>query len=294
MACARLWRYKRAMDHGPTATHPQWQARLELGWERRGSATVLARKRHTGPLRVQKALYPEGPQVCHTLLLHPPAGVAAGDALDFDLQLAPGAHAWLGTPGAAKWYRSPGPWARQQVQLRLMDGACCEWLPQETILHDGARACMDLHIHLEGRARALGWDILCLGRTACGEQFTHGELTARTRLWRHDSLLWQERLRVTGGSPALHAAAGYGGWPVSGTLWAAGLEDQQTALAAARACTPPPGVARHALTVLPGVLLARCLARDTESARHWLARIWDCLRPALSGRAAIHPRIWNT
>jgi hypothetical protein len=42
------------------AARPGWQARLSLGFERRAETTVLVQREHCGPLRVQKALYPEG------------------------------------------------------------------------------------------------------------------------------------------------------------------------------------------------------------------------------------------
>src|SRR5688572_29619963 len=113
-----------------------WRAELELRYERRGARSVLASRRHDGPLVVQKPLYPEGDAVCHTLVVHPPAGIAGGDELSLDVRAEDAAHALLTTPGAAKWYRSAGPWAHQQVKLSAGKGACIEWLPQEAILFD--------------------------------------------------------------------------------------------------------------------------------------------------------------
>ena len=67
----------RLPDPTPTPSMP-WQANLALRFARRGDGTILAASRHEGPLRIQKALYPEGPELCHAIVLHPPAGIAGG------------------------------------------------------------------------------------------------------------------------------------------------------------------------------------------------------------------------
>jgi urease accessory protein len=149
-----------------------WKAELSLGFERMDGRTVLARRRHDGPLVVQKALYPEGGDVCHAIVVHPPAGVAGGDELVLDVQTGKAAFAQLTTPGAGKWYRSAGPWASQKLAFDV-EGAL-EWLPLETIVYDGALADLSTEVRLAGDARYLGWEILCLGRTGAGERFTRG------------------------------------------------------------------------------------------------------------------------
>ena len=54
----------------PMHTPSHWEAEIALGFTRLDSGTVLSERRHRGPLRVQKALYPEGRDVCQTILLH--------------------------------------------------------------------------------------------------------------------------------------------------------------------------------------------------------------------------------
>src|SRR3982075_4786468 len=99
-----------------------WKAELRLEFERREGRTVLAKRRHEGPLVVQKPLYPEGDAVGHAIVVHPPAGIAGGDELEFSARADEGAHALLTTPGAGKWYRSGGAWARQRLQVARRGG----------------------------------------------------------------------------------------------------------------------------------------------------------------------------
>ena len=151
------------------AARPGWQARLSLGFERRGDTTVLVQRAHYGPLRVQKALYPEGAAVCHAIVLHPPGGIAGGDRLEISVAAGQGVHALLTTPGAGKWYRSGGRPAQQSLTVRVAREAVVEWLPQETIVFDGAEATMHSRIELAAGGVFCGWEVLCLGRTAAGE-----------------------------------------------------------------------------------------------------------------------------
>ncbi len=273
---------------------PTWQARLTLGFERRDAATLLTRREHYGPLRVQKALYPEGAAVCHAIVLHPPSGIAGGDQLDIAVNVGEGAHALLTTPGAGKWYRSSGATASQRLDFTVEKGAALEWLPQESIVFSGARAAMHSHVRLAAEARFIGWEVLCLGRRASGERFDVGNLRLETRVEREGRPIWLERGAVAGDSNLLRSPAGLAGYSVSATLLAAGPGLTPASLARCREITAVEPGARTGLTLLPDLLVARYLGHDSEAARHWFAALWQVLRPAVMGREAQTPRIWNT
>ncbi len=269
-----------------------WRAELALRYEWRGGRTVLAERRHDGPLVVQKALYPEGDAVCHSIVVHPPAGIAGGDELEIDVRADAGANALLTTPGAGKWYRTSGPWASQRIAFGAGAGATLEWLPQETIVYDGALADIRTEVALDGDAAFIGWDLYCLGRTGSGERFTRGRCRVATEVRRDGRLLWLERGMIEGGGALLDSPAGLGGQPVFGTLLAAAPDVDATLVAACRQASPREG--RGAVTRLPGVLAARYLGASGEAGRAWFAELWRILRPALAGRDAQEPRIWRT
>src|SRR3954454_21615728 len=89
----------------PTDTAEAWQARLALGFADDRGTTRLVERSHFGPLRVQKPLYPGHPSVCHAIVVHPPGGVVGGDQLAITANVGADSHAFVTTPGAAKWYR---------------------------------------------------------------------------------------------------------------------------------------------------------------------------------------------
>ena len=269
-----------------------WRAELRLAYQRRGARTVLAERAHRGPLVVQRPLYPEGETVCHTILVHPPAGIAGGDRLRLTLELGASAHVLLTTPGAGKWYRSAGARGELVQRIRVAEGGACEFLPQESIVYDGALGTLATEVELSGSAVFIGAEMICLGRTGAGERFTCGELALRTRISRDGRPLWLERGVLEGGAALLDAAVGLDGAPVSATLLVAAPACDAGLLEAWRAIEPVAG--RGAVTLLPGLLVARWLGPACEPGRAWLARLWGAARPAVAGRAMQVPRIWNT
>jgi len=288
------------MLSNPLATEPVggraalagWNARLELRFEREAARTVLTTRRHVGPLRVQKSLHPEGPEVCQAIIVHPPGGIVGGDSLAIAIDAGAGAHAQLTTPGAAKWYRSAGPVARSTTVLRLAAGALVEWLPQEAILFDGARAAIALRIDCASGARFIGWDVTCLGRTASGERYASGSLRQSLELHCDNALLFSERAAIDGGSRALQSGAVLSGAPVFGTFIVAGLAVPDPLLSACRAVGCDEGAG--AVTRLPQVLVGRYRGDSAHAARTYFATLWRLLRPLVAGREAVLPRIFST
>jgi len=270
----------------------RWRAHLALAFERRAARTVLASRRHDGPLVVQKALHPEGESVCHAIVVHPPGGIAGGDELVIDVAAGAGAAALLTTPGAGKWYRSSGAWASQRVTIEAEAGGAIEWLPQETIVFDGARADLGFEARLAGDAKLVAWDIVCLGRTGSGERFETGRLRTSVRIARDGRLAWIERGAIVPGAAVAASPAGLGGHSVFGTLIVCAPVIEDDWVGAARAERPREG--ESAATRLPGVLVARYRGDSSEAAREHFGAIWRRLREPVLGRAPVEPRIWRT
>jgi urease accessory protein len=274
-----------------------WRGHLRLHYTRVGERTV-GQDRHEGPLRVLRPLYPEGPGICHHVIVHPPGGVVGGDELRIDLRLEEGAHAVITTPGATRFYRSDGARAQQSATLVLAAGARLEWLPLEAIAHPGCEAANSARAELAPGAEMMGWDVLALGLPASGQPFDAGAYHQQLEM----PGVWLERARIAGTDPALlHGAPGWAGHGVLATLWfAAGTAlaaaQRESLLEAAR-----DALAAHALAATAGatspqpqVVLLRVLAPRVEPALGLLAQVRALWRRQAWGLAAEPPRIWRT
>jgi urease accessory protein len=314
-----------------------WRAELSLGFtaepgedrptDEAAPATLptrLTTRAHRGPLVVQRPFFPEGRGVPHVYLLHPPGGIVGGDSLRVEVSVGPRAHALLTTPAATKVYRTRGPRSTQAQRLTVAAGAALEWLPQETILFDGAAIDLDTTVVLADGARFIGLETLCFGLPARGESFAAGRCRQRFELWSDVGRpLVIERGRFDAGDAVHGAPWGLGGARVHGLMVATPFTGDGTLLTRLReiaatsttTITTPsasnararvtdgagsgpttPTTDRAAVTVVGDgrVLCFRFVGASTERARRFFQEAWIALRPSMIGSPAVLPRIWAT
>lgn len=235
----------------------------------------------------------------HVYLLHPPGGIVGGDSLRVDVSVGAAAHALLTTPAATKVYRTRGPRSTQAQRLVVAADAALEWLPQETILFDGAAIDLDTTVVLADGARFIGLETLCFGLPARDETFAVGRCRQRFEVWSADGRpLVIERGRFDA-TDAVHAAAwGLGGARVHGLMVATPFTGDGALLTRLRevAASAATAVDRAAVTVVGGgrVLCFRFVGSSTERARRFFQEAWITLRPSMIGSPAVLPRIWAT
>jgi len=274
-----------------------WQGHLQLAYRREADRTIVL-DRHDGPLRVLKSLYPEAPQVCHSVLVHPPGGIVGGDVLAIDATLAANAHALITTPGATRFYRSLGEPALQEVQVRAAEGARLEWLPLETLAYSGCLAETRVRFELAPGAEMIGWDVLALGLPASDQGFERGSYTQAIDL----PGCWLERGRIAADDARLlDSPLGWDGQRVLATLWFAGGRALHTArrdalLDAARASTAESALRERCGATAPNdrVVVLRALAPRVEPAMQLLTDVWARWRQAAWQLPACTPRVWRT
>jgi urease accessory protein len=275
-----------------------WHAKLQLQYTHDGTGTS-ALDRHEGPLRVLQRLYPEGPGICHHVLVHPPGGVVGGDVLELDATLERNCHALITTPGATRFYRSAGDTALQQVLCRLAEGARLEWLPMETIAYSACQAHNRLNFNLSPGAETIGWDLLALGLPAAGQPFERGRFVQELEL----PGAWLERGRIDATDFALlDSPLGWAGRRVLATMWfAAGSAlapaRRDALLDVSRACVAGHAeLSAHAGATAPHerVVVLRALTHRVEPAMQLFKQVWAAWRGATWQLDATAPRLWRT
>ena len=264
-----------------------WRGRISLGFENRNQQTFLTERQHQGPLLVQRPFYPEGP-VCHVYLIHPPGGVVGGDQLEIIVDCKHNTEVLLTTPAAGKFYRSSGKTASQSVQLTVAEDAMLEWLPQETILFDGANVNSTTRIKLTHQSRFIGWEIVGLGRPVCDEAFDNGSALINIELYLENQPLLLERVILN--AKIIKAMCGMAQHSMMASLlvYPATKDD----LEKARICA---GDQRFfGATLVNDVLICRMLGAQAQPIRKLFTSIWQALRPGHNQRQACNPRIWAT
>lgn len=219
------------------------------------------------------------------VFLNTSGGLAAGDTLRFGVTLRGATRATVTTQTAERAYRAEGPPARARVEMTVGAGGWLDWLPQETILFDGAALDRDTVIDLAPGAGCLALEMLVLGRLAMGETLARLHLRDRRtihaggRVVHHDALALDDAGLARLAGPALT-----GGARAMATLVMVSPHAPDL-LGAARAALVEPGVTAGA-SAPPGRLVIRVLAADGWPLRRQVARLLAVLRPGPL------PRVW--
>ena len=300
-----------------------WQGQLSLEFDyikdqvptaEANGTTRLIHNHGIAPLKVQRPFYPEGPHICHSVVVHTAGGMVGGDRLNLSVDLHPSAHALVTTAAASKVYKSNGQTARQSTRITIGQGGYLEWFPQPLILFNGAQYHQDLRIDLAPGAIWMGWDITRLGRTLRQESFEHGVWRSRIEVWQDNYPLWIDPQWIQGGSEMLTSSHGLDHCPVMGTFAIVGLEVNEDTVHQSRQLwvntigsdskepwqsIPGKEVQGEQNRSSSGVsqlqlgLICRYRGHSTIVAQHWFMAVWHLLRQGYLSRPSCIPRVWQ-
>ncbi|MBD2295201.1 urease accessory protein UreD [Anabaena sphaerica FACHB-251] len=274
-----------------TQIDKNWHGKLNLVYAKRQDSTQLIYNHNQAPFKIQRPFYPEGEQICHSVILHTAGGVVGGDSLSSQIHLQADTKVLITTAAASKIYRSNGLPARQIVNIQVDEGACLEYLPQETILFNGAVYRQDVRVELATGSSFLGWEITRFGRSARGEKFVQGEMRSHTEIWQNNIPLWIDRQYLPGSEEVFHSPHGLAGNPVVGSFLWVGFPISQEIIKQARSSIVQNSDA--GVTRLEHGFLCRYRGNSTSEVRSWFTNIWQILRVSLLNRGNCIPRVWQ-
>jgi urease accessory protein len=246
-------------------------------------ATRLADLYQRDPCRVMFP-EPEPGEPPQAVLLTTSGGVTDGDSLKMTIEIGPGARAVAATQAAEKIYRASkgGGHCSMEIAVSVGERSTLDWLPQETIMFEGARLKRRTSAYVAPGGALLACEMVVLGRAASGERFTGGLLLDSWSVRRAGTLVWTDTLRVEGETPT---GAGFG--PANALATVIGVWDEpQARFEQARALLADSGEARAGVTLVNGVMVARLLGEATRVRSATIGFL-----TAFRGRRL--PRVWH-
>lgn len=166
-------------------------------------AAGLRRMREDGAAKVR---LPRGST--EAILINTGGGLAGGDHFAFDISVEAQGQLTITSQAAERVYRTLGPAAIVDVKLKAGAGASLSWLPNESILFDGASLSRSIAADLAGDARFLAVESVVLGREASGETVARASLRDRWRIRQEGKLIFADDPAFDGAPPTSLATLG--------------------------------------------------------------------------------------
>jgi len=265
--------------------------RAEIGFIADGGVTRLAHLYHHEPMRVLFPTPATG-DCLQAALVTTSGGLVGGDRLSIEVRTGRSARVQVSPQAAEKVYRSSGLDCRIDVALIAEAESWLEFLPQETILFNGARLARATRIEAAPEARVLAGEMAVFGRIGRGERFARGLFRDAWEVRRAGALMWTDALLLDGDiATPLEHPAGFDGATAAATVIYVGPDAPEQLDAARRALIDGETV-RCGATLVNEVLVVRFLGRDARILRERFGHFWCEMRRTLAGLPTVLPRFW--
>lgn len=265
------------------------RGRAEIGFKAVDGETRLDRLFQEGQAKIRLPKS-HGGEPSTAVLINTAGGLAGGDRLTYGARFGAGSRAVVTSQAAERIYRSSvtdgGLSGEIATRIEVGAGASAEWLPQETILFQGAALSRTLDIDMAPDASLLALEIVVFGRTAMGEEITSCRLADRWRLRRGGRLVFADTFRLDGDAQTIlaGAATGAGARAFATLVWAApGVEARVDHVRAGLE-----GVSGEAgASAFDGLVVVRLANGSAQALRA------DVVRLSMHIREAEMPRVWS-
>ncbi|SLN29862.1 Urease accessory protein UreD [Aquimixticola soesokkakensis] len=219
------------------------------------------------------------------VFLNTSGGLTGGDVMRFSLEAQAGTRVVGTTQTAERAYAASAGTAQVCVDLSVGAGGVLDWLPQETILFEGASLARETRCEMADDAQFCCVETVVLGRAAMGERLNNVHFSDRRVVKRGARLDWIEPVQITPQVlDARASAVTLAGQRAFSTvvLLARGAEDGVERLRS---------VSREGVTAgvsgWDGKLVVRAMASDGWPLRRYVARILERMR------GTDLPRVWQ-
>jgi len=235
-----------------------------------------------GSLRVR---FPDvsGPE-SEAVIINTAGGIAGGDDFSIAIEASQAARLAVISAAAEKVYRAIDAASRINVRLSVGTGAALRWLPQETILFDGAKLDRSIEVEIADGGALVMAESIVFGRAAMDETVQQGELVDRWRIRHSGTLVFADTLRLGGDISALLARGAAGGGATAfATIVIAPADEAlaETARDCLASCSSEAGV-----SVWNGIAVIRMCGKDAALLRRDHVSVLNRLCGAL-------PRLWT-
>jgi urease accessory protein len=267
----------------PVPSFVRTQSAVTASFAVAGGRTGPDRVFETGGLRIR---FPRVGGPLEGVLLNSAGGIAGGDRQDVTITLGASSDATITTQSAEKIYRADSIDARITNTFSVGHDATLAWLPQETILFEGAQLTRTLDAALTASSSLTLCESVIYGRTARGEHVVTGRLQDRWRVRRDGLLILAEDVRLQGAIAEQLGRAALGGGAVATATVAHISPAAGRHLDAVRAVLAESPI-DAGCSSWNGMLVARFAASEAQHLRKCLARVISIVteRPL--------PRVWS-
>ena len=257
-----------------------------LAFANRFNLNSIVERYASAPVRILTPSVQGG--IPEAVLANTSGGIAGGDTSHVEILVAQNAQALVTGQAAEKIYRSIDMPASIRTVIKIEDDSTLEYLPQESILFDGAKLNRAVNISLGTKSRLLLSEMFVLGRWAMKEDFTRGIFLDRWSIDVAGQPIWREGLRVEGGLSSLSSSLGFANARALATIFYVGANASEV-LGLVRDAIGPMGGA----TIVRGMLVVRMLGNEAGMLKQQLGEIISIIRASALGRPAEVPRVWR-
>jgi urease accessory protein len=233
-----------------------------------------------------------GSGIEEAVLVNTAGGIAGGDRLECAVLALPDSSVAVTSQAAERIYRALSEPARITTELKVEATAKLAWLPQETIVFNGAALHRETRVEISSGAQLLALEWLVLGRAAHAEEVVRGYINDRWHVSQDGRLIWADCFRVTDPMFArLRSPALLGDCKTIATLVYFGPElVERLRLIRELAVTPQ---CLCAATLVAGLLIVRLAARVCSDLREGLRRVLESFSRMPEPHPFRIPRMWS-